>query len=45
MALVDYAGLRRVYGFNVLVDGALTPENLQMAMNKLEERGFLDTKL
>ena len=45
VALVDYAGLRRVYGFNGLVDDAVTPENRQAAMNKLEERGFLDAKL
>ena len=40
--LVDYAGLRRVYGFNGLVDGALTPENRRAAMNKLEEQRFPD---
>ena len=40
--LVEYAGRRRVYGFNGLVDGPLTPENKEAALARLRERGFLD---
>ncbi len=39
--LVEYAGRRRVYGFNGLVDGPLTPENKEAALAKLKERGFM----
>jgi urease beta subunit len=41
--LVEYAGQRRVYGFNGLVDGPLTPEAKQGALTRLRARGFLDT--
>ena len=40
--LVEYAGARRVYGFNGLVDGPLTEEAKQAALARLRERGFLD---
>jgi urease beta subunit len=40
--LVEYAGGRRVYGFNGLVDGPLTPEGKERALTQLKERGFLD---
>ena len=40
--LVEYAGRRRVYGFNGLVDGPLTPENKEAALARLREQGFLD---
>ncbi|MCC6176381.1 MAG: urease subunit beta [Chloroflexi bacterium] len=41
--LVAYAGSREVYGFNGLVDGPLTEENRRTALQRLRERGFLDT--
>jgi len=41
--LVEYAGERRVHGFNGLVDGPLTPESKASALARLRERGFLDT--
>lgn len=40
--LVEYAGGRRVYGFNGLVDGPLTPASKERALARLRERGFLE---
>jgi urease beta subunit len=40
--LVEFAGQREIHGFNGLVDGPLTPENKQAALERARERGFLD---
>ena len=40
--LVEFAGLREIHGFNGLVDGPLTPENKQVALERARARGFLD---
>lgn len=41
--LVPYVGGRQVFGFNGLVDGPLTDEMKQVALERLRARGFLDT--
>ena len=39
--LVEFAGARRVHGFNGLVDGPLTPEAKAAALARMKERGFM----
>ena len=39
--LIDLAGRRRVYGYQGLVNGPLTEQNMREAMAR--DRGFLDT--
>lgn len=40
--LVEIGGQREVHGFNGLVDGPLTAENKQTALERARVRGFLD---
>src|SRR5688500_12692634 len=40
--LVDLGGRRHVYGFNGLVDGPLTEENKQVALERLRQHGFVE---
>jgi urease beta subunit len=39
--LVEFAGRREIYGFNGLVDGPLTEDGKQAALERARERGFL----
>ncbi|MGE3272513.1 MAG: urease subunit beta [Chloroflexota bacterium] len=40
--LVEFAGQREIHGFNGLVDGPLTEEGKQVALERARARGFLD---
>jgi urease subunit gamma/beta len=43
--LVEIAGQREIHGFNGLVDGPLTPEMKQVALERARSAGFLDEEL
>ncbi|MGE3913902.1 MAG: urease subunit beta [Chloroflexota bacterium] len=40
--LVEFAGQREIHGFNGLVDGPLSEEGKQAALERARARGFLD---
>ena len=42
VALIDIAGRRRIFGFQGLVNGRLTDEQLGEALRQARDRGFLD---
>ena len=45
VALIELAGKRRVYGFQGLVNGALSEAQAGEALGKARERGFLDSSM
>ena len=44
VTLVDLGGDRRVFGFQGLVDGPLSPENKARALDRARRLGFLDAE-
>ena len=42
VTLIDIAGRRRIFGFQGLVNGRLTDEQLGQALHRARDRGFLD---
>lgn len=41
--LVDFAGQKKIVGFNNLVDGLATSINLELAMNKIKQQEFANS--